>query len=184
MRHDLRGDPVAERRAIRAGERRLAVRICDLQNGIASITGKVELVYEGEQEGAVAVAKHLVGKAVKEVFSKYFPDAYKAKEKNEGAPSEYDPIFRWFAQGKKVEISDDLTARDFQSRLSQVAGLEDLPKRYLPVKDPIELPTAMEFVLEALHQNSILAKERTDTAALAYTDMFSTMLGKPEEAED
>ena len=83
-----------------------------------------------------------------------------------------------------MEISDDLTAREFQSRLAQVTGLEDLPKRYLPVKDPVEVPTAMEFVLEALHQNSILAKERTDTAALAYTDMFSTMLGKPEEAED
>ena len=174
----------AERRAILTGERRLAVRICDLQNGIASITGKVELVYEGEQEGAVAVAKHLVGKAVKEVFAKYFPDAYKAKEKNEGAPSEYDSIFRWFAQGKRVEISDELPAREFQSRLAQVTGLEDLPKRYLPVRDPVELPTAMEFVLEALHQNSILAKERTDAAALAYTDMFSTMLGKPEEAED
>jgi magnesium chelatase subunit I len=174
----------AERRAIRTGERRLAVRICDLQNGIASITGKVELVYEGEQEGAVAVAKHLVGKAVKEVFAKYFPDAYKAKEKNEGAPSEYDAVFRWFAQGKKVEISDELAPREFQTRLAQVNGLEALPKRYLPVRDPLELPTAMEFVLEALHQNSILAKERTDTAALAYTDMFSTMLGKPEEAED
>jgi magnesium chelatase subunit I len=174
----------AERRAIKTGERRQAVRICDLQNGIASISGKVELVYEGEQEGAVAVAKHLVGKAVKEVFTKYFPDAYKAKEKNEGAASEYDPIFRWFAQGKKVEISDELPAREFHQRLRQVAGLEELPKRYLPVKDPAELPTAMEFVLEALHQNSILAKERTDTAALAYTDMFSTMLGKPEQAED
>jgi len=174
----------AERRAIRTGERRQAVRICDLQNGIASITGKVELVYEGEQEGAVAVAKHLVGKAVKEVFIKYFPDAYKAKEKNEGAASEYDPIFRWFAQGKKVEISDELPAREFHQRLAQVTGLEDLPKRYLPVRDPAEVPTAMEFVLEALHQSSILAKERTDTAALAYTDMFSTMLGKPEEAED
>src|SRR5262245_77803 len=174
----------AERRAIRTGERRQAVRICDLQNAIASITGKVELVYEGEQEGAVAVAKHLVGKAVKEVFTKYFPDAYKAKEKNEGAASEYDPIFRWFAQGKKVEISDELPAREFHQRLAQVTGLEELPKRYLPVRDPAEVPTAMEFVLEALHQNSILAKERTDTAALAYTDMFSTMLGKPEEAED
>ena len=174
----------AERRAIRSGERRQVVRICDLQNGIASISGKVELVYEGEQEGAVAVAKHLVGKAVKEVFARYFPDAYKAKEKNEGAASEYDPIFRWFAQGKRVEISDELSTRDFHQRLAQVAGLEDLPKRFLPLKDPIELPTAMEFVLEALHQNSILAKERTDTSALAYTDMFSTMLGKPEEAED
>jgi len=174
----------AERRAIRTGERRQTVRICDLQNGIASITGKVELVYEGEQEGAVAVAKHLVGKAVKEVFTKYFPDAYKAKEKNEGAASDYDPIFRWFAQGKKVEISDELSGREFHQRLAQVNGLEDLPKRYLPVKDPSEIATGMEFILEALHQNSILAKERTDTAALAYTDMFSTMLGKPEEAED
>ncbi len=174
----------AERRAIRTGERRQAVRICDLQNGIASISGKVELVYEGEQEGAVAVAKHLLGKAVKEVFAKHFPDAYKAKDKNEGAPSEYDPIFRFFAQGKRVEISDELTTREFHQRLSQVTGLEDLPKRYLGIKDAMEIPTAMEFVLEALHQNSILAKERTDTSALAYTDMFSTMLGKPEEAED
>jgi magnesium chelatase subunit I len=174
----------AERRAIRHGERRVAVRICDFQQGIASITGKVELVYEGEQEGAVAVAKHLVGKAVKEIFVKYFPDAYQAKEKGEGAASEYDPIFRWFAQGKKVEISDDLATREFHQRLAQVAGLEDLPKRYLQVRDGVELPTAMEFVLEALHQSSILAKERTDTSALAYTDMFSTMLGKPEEAED
>jgi len=174
----------AERRAIRTGERRQAVRICDLQNGIASISGKVELVYEGEQEGAVAVAKHLLGKAVKEVFAKHFPDAYKAKEKNEGAASEYDPIFRWFAQGKRVEISDELSTREFHQRLAQVTGLEELPKRYLGIKEAIEVPTAMEFVLEALHQNSILAKERTDTSALAYTDMFSTMLGKPEEAED
>jgi len=160
------------------------VRICDLQNGIASISGKVELVYEGEQEGAVAVAKHLLGKAVKEVFAKHFPDAYKAKEKNEGAPSEYDAIFRWFAQGKRVEISDELSTREFHQRLSQVTGLEELPKRYLGIKESIEVPTAMEFILEALHQNSILAKERTDTSALAYTDMFSTMLGKPDEAED
>jgi magnesium chelatase subunit I len=174
----------AERRAIRTSERRQAVRICDLQHALSSITGKVELVYEGEQEGAVAVAKHLIGKAVKDIFTKYFPDAYKAKEKGEGAASDYDPIFRWFAQGKKVEISDELPTREFHKRLSQVTGLEDLPKRYLPVRDPAELPTAMEFVLEALHQNSILAKERTDTAALAYSDMFSTMLGKPEEAED
>ena len=174
----------AERRAIRHGERRVAVRICDFQHGIASITGKVELVYEGEQEGSVAVAKHLVGKAVKDLFVKYFPDAYKAKEKGEGAASEYDPILRWFAQGKKVEISDDLPTREFHKHLAQVAGLEELSKRYLPVKDAVELPTAMEFVLEALHQSSILAKERTDTAALAYTDMFSTMLGKKEEADD
>jgi len=174
----------AERRAIRTGEKRQVVRICDLQNGIASISGKVELVYEGEQEGAVAVSKHLVGKAVKDLFTKYFPDAYKAKERGEGSPSEYDPIFRWFATGKKVEISDDLPTREFHARLAQVAGLEELPKRYLNVRDPLEIPTGMEFVLEALHQNSILAKERTDTAALAYTDMFSTMLGKPEEAED
>jgi len=174
----------AERRAIRHGEPRTAVRVCDFQNGIASITGKVELVYEGEQEGSVSVAKHLVGKAVKDLFVKYFPDAYKAKEKGEGKASEYDPILRWFAQGKKVEISDDLSTREFHQRLAQVAGLEDLPKRYLPVKESVEVPTAMEFVLEALHQSSILAKERTDTAALAYTDMFSTMLGKKEEADD
>src|SRR5205814_8111545 len=117
------------------------------QNGIASISGKVELVYEGEQEGAVAVAKHLLGKAVKEVFAKHFPDAYKAKEKNEGAPPEYDAIFRWFAQGKRVEISDELPTREFHQRLAQVASLEDLPKRYLGSNDTIDIPTAVDYVL-------------------------------------
>ena len=66
---------------------------------------------------------------------------------------------------------------DLERRVRAMRGYEG-------VTCSIELPTAMEFVLEALHQNSILAKERTDTSALAYTDMFSTMLGKPEDAED
>ena len=61
-------------------------------------------------------------------------------------------------------------------------GLEELPKRYLPMRDP---PSAdRDGVRARRSKNSILAKERTDTAALAYTDMFSTMLGKPEEADD
>ena len=96
------------------------------------------------------MAKHLIGKAVKEIFAKYFPDAYKAKEKGEGRfrlRSDL-PLVRPGQEGRDLRRAVD--ARD--QRLAQVNGLEDLPKRYLPMRDPAELPTGMEFVLEALHE--------------------------------
>ena len=64
----------AERRAILSGENTVIPRYSDFHFALPGMTGKMELVFEGEQEGAVKVGKALMGKAVREVFINYFPD--------------------------------------------------------------------------------------------------------------
>ena len=62
-----------ERRGLKHGEKRVAPRLCDLPSTLPAITGKVEMVYEGEQQGAEVVAKRLIGTAVKKLFDARFP---------------------------------------------------------------------------------------------------------------
>src|SRR5499427_9154526 len=62
-----------ERRALRNKEARVLPRLCDLPATLPAITGKVEMVYEGEQQGAEVVAKKLIGTAVKKLFDAKFP---------------------------------------------------------------------------------------------------------------
>jgi len=69
----------AERRALRTGEARVTTRVCDLQHAVSAVSGKVELVLEGEQEGAQNVARALVGRGIKALFSQQLPNAFKAR---------------------------------------------------------------------------------------------------------
>jgi len=64
----------AERRKLLHGEKKVKVRIGDFVGVIPSITGKVELVYEGEQEGPYSVAIALISKAIKTEFLNHFPN--------------------------------------------------------------------------------------------------------------
>ncbi|MFN8587324.1 MAG: sigma 54-interacting transcriptional regulator [Candidatus Eisenbacteria bacterium] len=175
----------AERRALRTGEKRAITRVCDLQNAVSAVSGKVELVLEGEQEGALAVAKALLGRGVKALFQQRFPDAYKARGKRRGRPAaepesqaanEYRPILEWFAGGQHLRVGDDMPAVAFESELARVNGLEELAKRHLSPEGRDELAVAMELVLEGMHQNSMLSRERTDAAVTEYKDMLKTML--------
>ena len=68
---------------------------------IPSITGKVELLYEGEQEGAHVVAKLLIEEAIKSVFDTYFPKIKKLEKKRDET-TEYDGILRWFIRIIKI----------------------------------------------------------------------------------
>jgi magnesium chelatase subunit I len=179
----------AERRGLVTGEKRVWTRVCDLQHAVSAVSGKVELVLEGEQEGAMNVARALLGRGVKALFSQRFPDAYKPKRKSaaaraaaegagegELASSEYRPILEWFASGNQVTISDDMPQAEYVRHLGTVKGLERLAAKHLEPGSPEEAAVAMELVLEGLHQNSILSRERTDGAATAYKDMLKSML--------
>ncbi|HYM81868.1 MAG TPA: magnesium chelatase [Candidatus Limnocylindria bacterium] len=175
----------AERRGLRTGERRVVTRICDLANAVSGVSGKVELVLEGEQEGAMNVARALLGRGVKALFAQRFPDAYKPKRRREAAPppdseplasSEYRPVLEWFAAGNHLEISDDMPHADFEKRLTAVKGLERIAAKYLEPESTEEAAVAMELVLEGLHQNSILSRERTDGSTTSYKDMLKSML--------
>lgn len=161
----------AERRSIMTGEP-ASVRICDLYHIVPALTGKLELVYEGEQEGAVNVAKVLVGKAVNVIFKKYFPDPQKKKQSNE----QYQHIVQWFSKGGTVELRDDLKHAEYQQQLSRVDGLEQLVQKHVKPGNTQEAYIFMDFVLDAMHHNSMLGKEDLESGT-TFSDMVGSMLG-------
>jgi magnesium chelatase subunit I len=173
----------AERRAILLRDPHIVPRICDLAHALPGMTGKIELVFEGEQEGPVKVSKALVGKAVREVFKKYFPDPLQRKVRHAGTgetkqreESDYDRVIGWFESGNKVEISDEMPLNDFVRELDRVPGLKDLTKKYLGIdeSDRYRLASSMEFVLDGLHQCSRIAKEEVDHMT-AYKDLVDSI---------
>jgi magnesium chelatase subunit I len=178
----------AERRGLATGEGKVTTRVCDLQHAVSAVSGKVELVLEGEQEGTLNVARALVGRGVKALFSQRFPDAFKPKrgrssrpaqaegEAEPAATTEYRPVLEWFAGGNHLEVSDDLPQEEYARSLSKVTGLRELAAKYLEPKNAEEHAVAMELVLEGLHQHSMLSRERTGEAATSYKDMLKSML--------
>ena len=67
-----------ERRAALTGDRFVYPRLSDLSMILPAITGKVEMVYEGEQQGSEVVARKLLGEAVLRIFNKRFPAVERA----------------------------------------------------------------------------------------------------------
>ncbi len=182
----------AERRAILVNDNCVVPRICDLAHALPGMTGKVELVFEGEQEGPVKVSKALIGKAVREVFKNYFPDPLQRRIKHQGEAkqqedSEYGKIIGWFEAGNKVEIADEMPMDKYFEELDCVKGLRELTKKHMKISDSnkYELASAMEFVLDGLHQSSRIAKDEVDRMT-AYKDLVGSIFtgrGKGIEEE-
>ncbi len=176
----------AERRAYVGGDKTIVPRICDLFAALAAVTGKIELVYEGEQEGVINVSKGLLGKAIKQVFLKYFPEPYAAMKKGQNP---YANIVAWFKNDRKLDISDSMGDDEYAKALQRVDGLRDLVKRHMPaemMRGHAEMAVGMEFALEALHQNSMLSKDEIDNVRI-YSDMINKMfsnISRPEDEED
>lgn len=178
----------AERRAILVGDDIIVPRICDLPHALPGMTGKVELVFEGEQEGSVKVSKALVGKAVRETFKKYFPDPLRKRPtrpqgaeggRQQAEDAAYGKITQWFEAGNKIEVADDMPVDEYLKELDKVKGLRDLTKKHMSAADEkYELPSMMEFVLDGLHQNSKLAKDEVDHVT-SYKDMVGSIFSGP-----
>lgn len=122
----------AERRAFIHGEKQTQVWISDLAGIIPAITGKIELVYEGEQEGPYQVALNLVDKAIRSQFIQYFPNPDQLKKKRsvgkksveEKEPENpYKSIIRWFDGGNHVDLLTDMKDEARITALYQVDGL-------------------------------------------------------------
>ena len=183
----------AERRTILTGDDFVVPRICDLPHVLPGMTGKIELVFEGEQEGPVKVGRALVGKAVRDTFKKYFPDPLQRKLQRPGVSesrhgsedAEYGKIIAWFEAGNKIEITDDVNVSEYFAELDKVKGLRELTKKHMniPDRNVYELASAMEFVLDGLHQFSKIAKDEIDHT-IEYKDLVGSIFtgrGKPEE---
>lgn len=189
-----------ERRALKTGETIVAPRLVDLFAALPAITGKVEMVFEGEQQGAEIVAKKLIGEAVKSLFEARFPAvdgpkgrAERARRRSpddeddfpgpfaaEKAPTPrassnapagpYDTIAAWFTGERKIVLSDETPFSEHLKTLESVPGLSDLVHKHAKPRDHFERALLMELVLEGLVQNLRIAREDLDST-LTYAEM-------------
>lgn len=163
----------AERRAIKNGEENTLLRFGDFLGVIPSITGKVELVYEGEQEGAAFVAQQLIGDAVKTLFPDYFPKIEKLQKPDATTP--YDDIVEWFFESSGFELPDDLPDSDYKEKLDSIEPLSKLLEKYQPELKAEDKYFMKEFLLWALVEYKKLSKQRF-SKGLQFKDLYGSYI--------
>jgi magnesium chelatase subunit I len=171
----------AERRSIINNEKTTFIRITDFIGVIPSITGKVELVYEGQQEGPGIVAQNLLGKAIRTQFINYFPDPEKFRKLKEKSP--YKKISNWFGDGNAVDLLHDMTNQDYEKTLKSVPGLSDLVNEYQKGQDANNKLFLMEFALHGLAEYSLISKHNL-TSGHQFKDLLSSMFSLPKAEDD
>ena len=170
----------AERRAIINKEKETQVWISDLVGIIPSITGKIELVYEGEQEGPFQVATNLLDKSIRSQFVQYFPnpDAAKKKRTNAQQPpveNPYRSIQTWFDKGNAVNIFFNSKDADKIQELYRVDGLHALVKKLFKNANEKEAALLMEFVLHGLAAYSMISKKSVE-GKVEFKDLMGSMI--------
>ncbi len=167
----------AEMRSHREKNKRAMARISDLFQSITALTGKIELVYKGEQEGITNVALHLVGKALKEAFNSRFVPGYKRGRDRKADFSAFQPVIDWFEAGNTLDLETTMPQKEYAKTLRQVGGLEQIVKDMAKPESEEETLLMMEFFIEGLHQNFLLTKRIVD-ARIRYTDAVSFMMNE------
>lgn len=179
----------AERRAIMNKEKHTHVWISDLVGIIPSITGKVELVYEGEQEGPYQVAMNLVDKAIRTQFIQYFPNPETLKKrKNTGKPSQqekpdenpYRAITSWFDKGNHLNLTFNTKDKERILQLYTVDGLHSLVKKFFPQSNENQSALLMEFVLHGLASYSLISKKLFENQ-IEFKDLVGSMMDFTEK---
>ncbi|WJJ97850.1 magnesium chelatase [Algibacter luteus] len=164
----------AERRALINGDGQTTIRLSDFVGIIPAITGKVELVYEGEQEGAAMVAYNLIGDAVKSLFTEFFPKISKLQKEDEDGP--YDDIVSWFFNLKEgFELLDDLRDKEYKNLINAISPLDDLLGKYQPNLTKQDSYFVKEFVLWALVEFKVLSKHRF-TEGIQFKDPYGSFI--------
>ena len=171
----------AERRMYLSGKDKTHARIQDLYGAVPAITGKVELVYEGELEVAKNVALNLIGKAIRSTFEARFPNPEKAKKSKQANP--YAKIIQWFNEGNVCKISSTADSKGYEAELMQVDGLKDFVQHHLGKSSKDELLLMMEYVLHGLSEFSQLSKFN-DITGPVFKDIMSGMFNAGGDSDD
>ncbi|MDQ5846730.1 MAG: sigma 54-interacting transcriptional regulator [Acidobacteriota bacterium] len=165
----------AERRALLTEEQEIVPRISDIYAAIPSMTGKMELEYEGEQIGANRIAKDLIKRAAGEIFEGYFVGI------------DFMQTVQWFDQGNNLRLADTASAKECKTLLEAVPELIETSLIPFDFKesDQANVVAACEFVLEGLYaQNKIsrneeggytaVTKAKKDRRGMIYDDLTET----------
>jgi magnesium chelatase subunit I len=165
----------AERRSLFADDPQVVPRIGDIYAAIPSMTGKMELEYEGEQIGANRIAKDLIKRSAGEIFAGYFVGI------------DFAPTVAWFDEGNNVRLADTASADECMLLLESVPELIDTA--LIPFdfnrKDAAQVVAACEFALEGLYaENKIsrneeggytaVTKAKKDRRGMIYDDLTET----------
>jgi magnesium chelatase subunit I len=164
----------AERRALQHGSEKTTVRLADFMGIIPSITGKIELVYEGEQEGAIKVAEQLIGEALKTLFAEYFPKIEKLEKATERSP--YQELIDWFIENE-VELMDDDEDKEYQKQIEAIVPLQNIIHKYQPNIAKEDRYFLGEFILWSLSEYKKIGKNRF-TEGYQFKDLLGTFIRK------
>ncbi len=165
----------AERRALRSGVEKTSLRLSDFMGIIPSITGKVELVYEGEQEGAAIVAQHLIEDAIHTFLPAYFPKIEKLEKQDQ--KTAYSDILEWFFTENGFEITDDCSDEEYKTILDSIAPLDILIQKYQPQLPSEEHYFMKEFILWGLVAYDKLSKDRL-SEGYQFKDLYGSYISK------
>ncbi|MBZ9730992.1 magnesium chelatase [Salegentibacter sp. JZCK2] len=163
----------AERRSLKSGDDQTLLRFGDFLGVVPSITGKVELVYEGEEEGAASVALQLIGDSVKTLFPEYFPKIEKLQRPDETTP--YDDLVEWFFEQSGFELPDDLSDAEYKEKLDSIKPLNELIKKYQPEISEKDSYFLKEFLLWALVEYKKLSKHRF-AKGVQFKDLYGSYI--------
>jgi len=163
----------AERRAVISGDAKTTVRLSDFLGVIPAITGKIELVYEGEQEGADFVAETLIEEAVKSLFSNYFPKIDKLQRKD--TETAYDELIAWFFEGEGFDVLDEDSDTDYKKKLDSVGPLNNLVREYQPSIEKEDSYFVKELLLWGLVAHNKLSKQRFEQG-IQFKDLYGSYI--------
>lgn len=149
----------AERRMLLSGETETSLRMADFLGIISAINGKIELVYEGEQEGAEQISYYLINQAVKTLFPNYFPEIKKLEKADEVGP--YDDLLGWFFKDNELFLEDTLNDKTYKKLLDQLPGVDTILTTHQPDCPPQDRYFLIEFLLWGLEAHKKLTKYRS-----------------------
>lgn len=164
-----------ERRMILNDEKTGMARISDLNATIPAIVGKIEMVYEGEQEGSVNVALKLISEAIKALAPDYFKGIERLKTSTGTNPaSRYNEITTWFEEGGEIDLLNDGPVKVYEKELNKVTGLRKVVELLTEAKGA-EALLMMEYLLHVLAEHSLLDKRMLEVS-YRFQDYFNSVI--------
>lgn len=162
----------AEHRCITSGSKKTSIRFTDVLGMAPAIIGKIELVYEGEEEGAEYVAEKLIGSAAKTLFVEFFPEIKKLKLATDKDP--YEGVLNWFFNQSSFELLDDASEEEYVEALNEITPLDDLIAKYAPNTPKEDILFLKEFILWALVEFEKLNKKRI-SKGYSFKDQYGAL---------
>lgn len=171
----------SELRMLQNHETKGHARISDIYGIIPAIVGKIELVYEGEKEGAETVAYHLIGLGLKEEFLQYFPSPDRYKRGNR--PNPYQTVLDWFNSGNVLELPRFAPTPTYQKILASVPGLENLVNQIQKPFSESHKFLLMELALHGLAEFSLIGRS-VGEEGMQFRDILGELLQRKSDDDE